>query len=70
MEINVIQINGGITINNNLSVKKIMYVKKIIFGMLLVVIVEMENIKQVLWMQLPMMKLQSHKKKKQKLQLY
>ena len=57
MEINVIQINGGITINNNLSVKKIMYVKKIIFGMLLVVIVEMENIKQVLWMQLPMMKL-------------
>ena len=57
MEINVIQINGGITINNNLSAKKIMYVKKIIFGMLLVVIVEMENIKQVLWMQLPMMKL-------------
>ena len=41
---NVIQINAGITINVNVSVKKFMYVTKIMFGILLHVIVEMENI--------------------------
>ena len=44
MEQNVIQINGRITISVNVSVKKIMYVKKIMFGILLHVIVKMENI--------------------------
>ena len=44
MEKNVIQINGGITINVDVSVKKFMYVKKIMFGILLPVIVKMENI--------------------------
>ena len=44
MEENVIQINGGITINVDVNVKIVMYVKKIIFGILLHVIVKMENI--------------------------
>ena len=44
MEENVIQINGGITINVDVSVKKVIYVKKIMFGILLHVIVKMENI--------------------------
>ena len=44
MEENVIQINGGITINVDVIVKKFMYVKKIMFGILLHVIVKMENI--------------------------
>ena len=44
MEQNVIQINGGITINVDLSVKNIIYVKMIMFGVLLHVIVKMENI--------------------------
>ena len=44
MEENVIQINGGITINVDASVKNIIYLKKIIFGILLHVIVKMENI--------------------------
>ena len=43
MKENVIQINGGITINVDWSVKHIMYVKKIIFGILLHVVVKMEN---------------------------
>ena len=38
------QINGGVTINVGVSVKKFMYVKKIISGILLQVIVKMENI--------------------------
>ena len=61
MEENVIQINGGITINVDMSVTN-MYVKKIMFGILLHVIVKMENIRQVLWMiqRLHAMKLQSH----------
>ena len=61
MEENVIQINGGITINVDMSVTN-MYVKKIMFGILLHVIVKMENIRQVLWMiqQLHAMKLYSH----------
>ena len=44
MKQNVSQINGGITINVDVSVKKFMYVKKIMFGILLHVIVKMENI--------------------------
>ena len=44
MEENVIQINGGTTINVDVSVKNTMYVKKIIFGILLHVVVKMENI--------------------------
>ena len=44
MEEIVIQINGGIMINVNVSVKNVMYVKKIMFGILLHVIVKMENI--------------------------
>ena len=44
MEENVIQINGGIMINVDVSVKKVVYVKKIMFGILLHVIVKMENI--------------------------
>ena len=57
---NIIQINGGMTINVDASVKNVMYVKKIIFGILLHVVVKMENIQEVLWMiqQLRVMKLQ------------
>ena len=44
MEENVIQINGRIMINVDVSVKNITYVKKIMFGILLHVIVKMENI--------------------------
>ena len=50
MEKSVIQIIGGITINVDVNVKKLMYVKKIMFGILLHVIVKIENIWQVLWM--------------------
>ena len=39
-----IQINAGIMINVNMSVKKVMYVGKIMFGIMLHVIVKMENI--------------------------
>ena len=41
---NVTQINGGITMNVDVSVKNIIDVKKIIFGILLYVVVKMENI--------------------------
>ena len=41
---NVIQINGGIAINVDVNVKNIIYVKIIMFGILLHVIVKMENI--------------------------
>ena len=44
MKQNVSQINGGITINVDVSVKSIIYVKKIIFGILVDVIVKVENI--------------------------
>ena len=47
MEQNVIQVNGGITINVDVSIKKIM------FGILLHVIMKMEN----RWMKLFVMKL-------------
>ena len=50
MEKSVIQIIGGITINVDVNVKKLMYVKKNMFGILLHVIVKIENIWQVLWM--------------------
>ena len=48
VEQNVIQINGEVTINVDVSIKYIMYVKKIMFGILLNLIVRMENIHQVL----------------------
>ena len=41
---NVTQINGRITINANVSAENVMYAKKIIFGIMLHVIVKMENI--------------------------
>ena len=44
MEENVIQISGGIMINVDASVINVMYVKKIMLGILLHVIVKMENI--------------------------
>ena len=44
MEENVIQINSGIMINVDVSVRNAMYVKNITFGILLHVIVKMENI--------------------------
>ena len=44
MEQNVSQMNAEIAISVNGSVKNIIYVKKIIFGILLHVIVKMENI--------------------------
>ena len=43
MEENVIQIKSGTMINADASVKSIIYVKKIIFGILLHVVVKMEN---------------------------
>ena len=48
MEQNVSQINDEITINVDVNVKIIMYVKWIIFGILVHVVVETENFKQVL----------------------
>ena len=44
MEQNVIQINDGITINVDASVKNIIYVRKNMFGILVHVIVKIENI--------------------------
>ena len=44
MEEIVIQINGGIIINVDVNIKNILCVKKIMFGILLHVIVKMENI--------------------------
>ena len=44
MEENLLQINGGITINVDVSIKNIIYVKKIVFGILVHVVVKMENI--------------------------
>ena len=44
MEENVTQINGGIMINVDVSVKNIMDMKKIMFGIILHVIVKIENI--------------------------
>ena len=50
IEQNAVQINGGITINVDASVKIIIHVKKDMLGILVHVIVNMENIQQVLWM--------------------
>ena len=47
---NVTHINGRIMINVDVSVKDIMDMKKIMFGIILRVIVKMENIWQVLWL--------------------
>ena len=44
MKENVIQIKGGIMINLDVSLKNIMFVKKNVFGILIHVIVKMENI--------------------------
>ena len=44
MKENVIQVNGGIMINVNVNVKTVMYVKKIMFGILIHVIEQIENI--------------------------
>ena len=41
---NVSQINYGIMISVDVSVKNIMYVKKVMFGILVYVVVKMENI--------------------------
>ena len=41
---NIIQINDATTINGNVSVKNVMYAEKIIFGILLHVLMKMENI--------------------------
>ena len=59
MKENIIKINDEITINVNVSVKNAVHVKKILFGILLKVVVKMENIYQILWMiqQLRVMKL-------------
>ena len=44
MKENVIQIQNCITINFDVSVKNIIYMKKIMFGILLHVLVKIENI--------------------------
>ena len=44
MEENVTQINGGITINVHVSVRNIVYMKKLVFGILLHVVVKIENV--------------------------
>ena len=41
---NVIPINGGVTINVDVTVKIVVYVKKIMFGILVHLVVKMENI--------------------------
>ena len=44
MEGNLIKTNNEVMINAHVSVKNIIYVKKIIFGILIHVVVKMENI--------------------------
>ena len=44
MEENVIEINGGIMINVNVNIKNVMYEEKVLFGILLHLVVKMENI--------------------------
>ena len=48
MKQNVSQINGGITTIVDASVKNIIYVKKIMFGIVLHVILKMENIASIM----------------------
>ena len=43
-EKNVIQINGGTSVNADVSIKNVVYLKKIILGILVHVVVKMENI--------------------------
>ena len=43
-EKNVIQINGGTSVNVDVSIKNVVYLKKIILGILVHVVVKMENI--------------------------
>ena len=69
MEEAVIQIKSGITINVDTSVKNIKHVKKIIFGVLLYVIVKMENIEQVVLM-IEWFRMMKLKKKKKQLQQF
>ena len=54
VEESVIQVNDRIAINVDVCVKNVIYVKNIIFGILLHVFVEMENIWQLLWMIKPL----------------
>ena len=44
MEENVIQNNDRLTINVDVGIKNVIYVKKVMFGILLHVVVKMENI--------------------------
>ena len=44
------QINCVITINVNVNVKNVKYLKQNMFGILVYVVVKIENIQQVLWM--------------------
>ena len=44
MEENVIEINGGIMINVIVNIKNVMYEEKVLFGILLHLVVKMENI--------------------------
>ena len=67
MEENAIQINDEITVNVDVSVKNAMYVKQIIFGILLHVVVKMENISQVLWIIQQLCAMNSSNKEKNKL---
>ena len=54
MEESAIEKNDRIAINVDVCVKNVIYVKNIIFGILLHVFVEMENILQLLWMIKPL----------------
>ena len=54
MEESAIENNDRIAINVDVCVKNVIYVKNIIFGILLHVFVEMENIWQLLWMIKPL----------------
>ena len=44
MEENVVHINGGIVINIDVNVKNVINVKNVMFGILLHVVLKMENI--------------------------
>ena len=47
---NVTRIDAGITVTVEVSVTNVMHVEKVKFRILLQVIVKMENILQILWM--------------------
>ena len=49
-EKNVIHINGGTSVNVDVIIKNVVYLKKIILGILVHVVVKMENIWQVVCM--------------------